>query len=126
MEDFIRDLHVIGRWVVTAATILAFARLLWGMSRQKPYDKQMHMTVAIWSGLVGLQWLLGILLFLVLGDFDIRNRWLHAGVMTLVVVVAHTYVPLKKRDDRVRYQGALGSMVAVLALVFVGVNALTW
>jgi len=126
MEDFLRDLHVLGRWLVTAATILAFARLLWGMAQQKPYDKQTHMAVVIWSGLVGLQWILGILLFLVLGGFDLRFRWLHAGVMTLAVAVAHAYVPLKKRDVSLRYRGGLASMVAVFVLVMIGVNALTW
>lgn len=126
MEDFLLDLHAFGRWLVTAVTIIAFAQLVWGMSQQKPYSRQTHRSVAIWSGLVGAQWLLGIFVFLALGGFDVRNRWLHSGVMTLAVAVAHVYVPLKKRDDSIRYQGGLGSMALVFVLVLIGVDALNW
>ena len=126
MADLIRDIHVIGRWVVTVLTVVAFLRLLWGMTQQKPYDQQTQTLVTIWGISVDIQWALGLLLLVVLGDFDVRYRWLHAFVMTLAVVAAHASAMLKKRETRLRYQGGLASVVAVLVLTIIGVNALTW
>jgi hypothetical protein len=126
MTDLIRDLHVIGRWVVTIMTVVAFLRLLWGMKQNKPVDQQTQKLVTIWGISVDTQWALGILLFVVLGDFELRYRWLHAIVMTLAVVVAHTSAMLKKREDKLRYQAGLVSMIVVMVLVFIGVDVLTW
>lgn len=124
MENFVFELHSGVRWLVVLVTIIAFGWLLWGMLQSRPYDRSMHRVVAIWAGLVGLQWLIGIVLFLVLGQFDVRYRWEHAFVMTLALAAAHAYVPLKKRDATMRYRGGLASILVVLVLVYVGVALL--
>lgn len=124
MEDFILQTHSGVRWLVVLMTVVAFGWLLWGMTQARPYDQNTHRVVAIWSGLIGLQWLLGILLFLVLGQFDVRYRWEHAFVMTLALAAAHAYVPLKKRDETLRYRGGLASIIVVMALVYAGVALL--
>jgi len=49
-------------------------------------------------------------------------QWSHAGTMTIALAVAHAYVPLKKRPDKVRFTGGLASIIAVMVLVFVGVQ----
>jgi predicted transporter len=44
--------------------------------------------------------------------------------MTLVLVIAHVHMMLKKREDRVRYIGGLISVIVALLLVYVGVSIL--
>ena len=61
---------------------------------------------------------------MVLGGFDIRQRWEHLIVMTLALALAHAYVPLKRRADPVRVRGALASVVDILVLVYLGVLVL--
>jgi hypothetical protein len=122
MEDFIRDFHVLGRTLVEIMTTVAFVWLLWGLFKKEAYDKRTHTIVAVWSGLIDLQATSGIILFVVLGEFDVRYRWEHAFIMVLAAVVGHAYGPLKKRPDTLRYQGGLASIVVVLVLVMVGVG----
>lgn len=124
MEDFIFNLHSGVRWLVVLMTIIAIGWLLFGLFTNRDYDKMTHGIVAGWAGLVGLQWLIGIVLFIVLGAFDIRYRWEHLVVMTIALVVAHVYVRLKSRPDPIRYRGGLASIVAVLVLVYIGVALL--
>lgn len=121
MERFIYEAHSGIRWLVVLMTAVALVWLLVRYIQNQAYDKRTHIIVASWAGLVGLQWLLGILLLVVLGQYS-GIQWSHAGVMTLALAVAHGYVPLKKRADKIRYQGGLASIVAVGVLVFVGVQ----
>lgn len=124
LENLIFEAHSGVRWLVVLMTIVALGWLAWGMIQKRAYNKTTHTVVASWAGLVGLQWILGIVLFLVLGAFDMRERWEHFFVMTLALAAAHAYVPLKKRNDALRYRGGLGSIVAVLLLVYIGVALL--
>lgn len=121
MNEFIYQAHSGVRWLVVLMTVVAFAWLLVRYIQNKAYDKRTHIIVASWAGLVGLQWLLGILLMVVLGQYS-GMQWSHAGTMTIALAVAHGYVPLKKRPDKVRYLGGLASIVAVGVLVFIGVQ----
>lgn len=124
MDQFLFYAHSGLRWLAVLMTFVAFIWLTVGLSQNRPFDKRTHLVVVIWSSLVGLQWLLGLLLWLLLGGFDIAHRWEHLVTMTLALAVAHAYVPLKKRPDRVRYQGVLLSIGAALVLIFVGVARL--
>ncbi|MCL4252204.1 MAG: hypothetical protein KJ043_00320 [Anaerolineae bacterium] len=121
MNEFIYQAHSGVRWLVVLMTVVAFAWLLVRYIQNQAYDKRTHIIMASWAGLVGLQWLLGILLMVVLGTFT-GMQWSHAGTMTIALAVAHGYVPLKKRPDKVRYLGGLASIVAVGVLVFIGVQ----
>lgn len=121
MANFLLQAHSGVRWLVVVMTVVAFGWLLFRYLQNQSYDKRTHIIVAAWSGLVGLQWILGIILLLVLGTFT-GTQWSHAGTMTLALAVAHAYVPLKKRPDKVRFIGGLASIIGVMVLVFVGVQ----
>lgn len=124
MEELLYYAHSGLRWLVVLLTFVAFIWLLVGYGRNKPFDKRTHMIVVAWASLIGVQWILGIVLFLVLGGFDVGYRWEHTLIMTLVLAAAHAYVPLKRRADTVRYQGVLISIGAALLLTYVGVARL--
>ncbi len=124
MEDFVFNLHSGVRWLVVLMTVIAFGWLLFGMLTNRAYDKMTHGIVAGWAGLVGLQWIIGLVLFVILGDFDIRWRWEHLAVMTIALAIAHAYVRLKSSPDMIRYRGALLSIAVVAVLVYAGVALL--
>ncbi|MDX2076982.1 MAG: hypothetical protein SFZ02_11155 [bacterium] len=121
MMDFILQLHSGVRWLVVLMTIVAFVWLLVRYVQNKSYDKRTHGIVAGWAGLVGLQWIIGIILILVMGTYT-GTQWSHAGIMTLALAVAHGYVALKKRPDKTRFVGGMASIIGVMVLVFVGVQ----
>jgi len=73
------------------------------------------------SGLVSLQWLIGIIVLIVFGNFSSGQIWSHAGTMTIAVAVSHLHNRWKKAEDPVRYRMSLLVVIAVLVLVIVGV-----
>ncbi|MCU0482400.1 MAG: hypothetical protein MUE54_14490 [Anaerolineae bacterium] len=121
MENFLYQTHSGVRWLVVLMTVVAFGWLLFRYVQNQSYDKRTHIIMASWAGLIGLQWILGIVLMLVLGTFT-GMQWSHAVILTIALAVAHVYVPLKKRPDKVRFMGGLWSIVTVGVLVFVGVQ----
>jgi hypothetical protein len=123
-ERFLFEAHSGLRWLVVLASIIAIIWLGRAAITGQAYDRLTHRVVVIWSGLFGLQWILGLILFVVLGGFDIRQRWEHLITMTLALALAHAYVPLKRRADPVRVRGALASVIGVLVLVYLGVVVL--
>jgi multisubunit Na+/H+ antiporter MnhB subunit len=124
MDNFIFYAHSGFRWLVTLATVIVFVYLLFRALKNKPYVAQTHKIVTAWSSLFGIQWLLGIILFLVEGGFDVRYRWEHATIMTLGLVMAHVHMMLKKKPHHIRYYGTLASIAVAMVLIFVGVNIL--
>ena len=124
MENFLYEMHSGVRWLVVLMTFIAFGYLLFGMLQSRAYDKRTHQVMVAWSSLVGIQWVLGIILFLVLGAFDVGYQWEHATTMTIALAVAHLYMPFKKRPDALRYRAGLAVIAIVMVLVFVGVARL--
>lgn len=124
MDNFIFHAHSGFRWLVVVATIAVFVYLLIRALNNKPYLAQTHKYVTAWSSIFGVQWLLGIVLFLMAGGFDVRYRLEHATIMTLGLFVAHIHMMLKKKNDQTRYYGALASIAVAMILVFVGVTVL--
>ncbi len=124
MNEFLTYAHSGLRWLVVLMTIVAFGYLLVRAVQSKPFHKQTHLIVVAWSSLFGVQWILGLVLFIALGGFDVAYRWEHLVTMTIALAVAHAYVPLKKRPDATRYYGVLASILVVLVLVYIGVARL--
>ncbi len=124
MEDLMLEMHSGVRWLVVLMTFIAFGYLLWGILQSRHYDERTHQVMVGWSSLIGVQWIIGIILFLILGGFDIGYRWEHTITMTIALAVAHLYMPFKKRPDTLRYRAGLAVILVVMVLVFVGVARL--
>jgi hypothetical protein len=124
MENMLYYAHSGLRWLVVLVTIAAFLYILFRAFQNKPFDKRTHTVVVVWASLFGVQWLLGIILFLVQGAWDVGYQWEHAITMTLGLAVAHAYIPLKRRADNIRYYGVLGAIAGAMLLVFIGVARL--
>ena len=84
----ILTIHSITRWLVTLAALALIIRLILGLVRKMPFDKNATALTGAFSGLMDLQMLLGILYFILDGlartGFPLY-RWEHAGIMLLAV-----------------------------------------
>ena len=118
----LREAHSGVRWLVLLVTIIALVKLVLGLIQSGAYDQLTQRIMIAFSGLITVQWLLGLILFLVLEDsFSLGYRWEHAGIMTVATGVSHVHMRWKNADDRTRYRNSLIIVAIVLALVFVGV-----
>lgn len=124
MNDFLYNLHSGVRWLVVLATIIALIYLLLGVVQRRPYDQLARRIMIAFSGLITLQWVIGLILFIVLGGFDVGYRWEHAVTMTLAVAASHMHNMFKNRPDTVRYRSTLILVLVTLALVYIGVARL--
>lgn len=123
LDVIIRESHSGVRWLVVLATIVAIVWLLYGLVTKRSYDQLTYRIMTFFSSVVGLQWIVGVIFFIYLGTAT-RERWEHAFTMTIVLIIAHVHMMLKKRDDRTRFIGGLASVVVALGLVYVGVATL--
>lgn len=112
------------RWVVVLLTLLALVWLVRALLQKRSYDALTERIMRFFSIGVAAQWALGIILFVVLGGFDVRQRWEHAFMMTLALVAAHGHYMLKKRPERVRIIGGIISILLVLTFVVLGIIVL--
>lgn len=124
MTDFLFNLHSGLRWLIVLMTVVAFGWLLLSLLRTGNYTVRTHQVMVTWSSLIGVQWLTGLILFVVLGDFNVTHRWEHLVTTTLALFVAHLYIPFKQRSSRIRYQAGLVFILLTLALIYVGVARL--
>jgi uncharacterized membrane protein YphA (DoxX/SURF4 family) len=129
MDEILRFLHSLVRWGVLLVTIALFAYLLIGWLRNRPWESLGDRLLAIFSALIGAQWLLGVLLLAVLllaGGGISPQSWGHVVIMTLALAVAHSYRAFQRREmaDKARYQRYLILVIITLALVFVGIFSL--
>ena len=122
MQAFLLGLHSGVRWLVVVITVVALIKLILGIVQKQSYDKLTQRIMLAFSGLVSLQWLIGIILMVAMGVFSSGQIWSHAGTMTIAVAVSHLHNRWKKAEDPVRYRMSLLVVIAVLILVVVGVS----
>lgn len=124
MEDFLFNLHSGVRWLVVAVTVIALLKVLMGVVQKSKYDELTFRIMLAFSGLITVQWVIGLILLLVKGDFDVNNRVEHAAIMTIAVGVSHMHMRFKLLPGALRHRISLAIIVITLVLVFVGVARL--
>ncbi|ADV67785.1 hypothetical protein [Deinococcus maricopensis] len=139
MYEFFLTAHNWLRWAVLLAGLYAFARALSGMGGAKPFTRQDRTAGSLFTGLMDLQLLIGLILYfalspitkLALANFGAamkvqEQRFFaveHLLAMIVAVVFAHLGTALSKRQDTARAQfrtQALWyglSLVAMLAMI---------
>lgn len=136
-------IHGHTRWLVVAGVVLAALFMLIGIAQNRTYDKLAYRMMIAFSSVIGLQWLLGVLVFLILG-LNVGYRWEHAVTNTIALAVAHLHIPLYRRlqgaqtasaetggeavmvSGRVMYWRGLLIIGVTMALVYVGVARLPY
>ena len=123
--DILLTIHSIFRWVIivlATLTILKFA-VSWASNASfKGMDR--GLTAAL-SGLMDAQVLLGLIYFVwngATGEGFPGYRWLHMVVMIAASGLMHIPARLKSLGDKQRFSYSIVSILAALALVYVGVR----
>ncbi|MCU0512306.1 MAG: hypothetical protein MUE40_07025 [Anaerolineae bacterium] len=127
MGELLRFLHSWARWGLVIVAVVLVVWLLLGWLQQRPYPKRLNTLMAAFSGLVDLNWLIGIIFLLgIFGMSPIRYHWEHAFMMTLALIIGHVPMAWRKKDIPAsrRYRNNLLVVVAVLAAVFIGISVL--
>lgn len=127
--EVVRFLHAWVRWLVIIIAVLNFAYLFIGWLRARPFNGTARRLMTWFSSLVGAQWLIGLLLLILLGTqsgFGVEYYWQHALAMTFAVIVAHLHYSFRRRNlsDAVQYRNSVIILLAVFALVLVGIMLL--
>ena len=127
--DILRFLHSGVRWLVLLAALISLAYFALGWLQARQYDGTARRLVSAFAGIISLQWLIGVIFLVVMGSqtgFGIRYYWEHLTMMTIAVFVANLPNILRRRalTDKQRYLVALGSVVASIILVIIGIVVL--
>jgi hypothetical protein len=127
--DVLRYLHSWTRWLVVGIAVVAVVYFAVRLVRRGDFDILSSRLMTAFSGLVSLQWLIGIILLVSLGSmtgFGIRYYWEHLVVMTIAVFVSS--LPFRWRRvelaSRARYGRLLGAIGATILLVIIGIATL--
>lgn len=127
--SLLRFSHSWVRWLVLIAAIAAVVYLILALVQRRAWGKPGTTLMAVFSGLVGLQWVIGLVFLVVLGsmtDFGVRHYWEHLVTMTLALVVAHGHYMLRRRpmDDTRRHAVYSGLIVLTFAFIIGGIVVL--
>lgn len=114
------------RWLVILVAVVALVKFLMGWLGKKPYTKFDNTLAKVFTGIVDLQVLLGLIYLIwngVAGAGFPRYRLEHSVAMILVAVAAH-FVGRGKAGDTARFRTATLAIVITLVLVYAGVAVL--
>ncbi len=120
------SIHSFIRWLILAAGIIAIVRAAWGWLKGLECARPDNMLGGVFTGLVDLNILIGVVLLILEWNDPERPTLLHPLTMLLAAVVAHgTRVLGRKREARTRhlYQG-LGFLVGFV-LILIGIRFVT-
>ncbi len=123
----LRHTHSLVRWLVVIAAVAAIVKLALGLVQKSSFDNLTRRIMLAFSGLITLQWLIGLVFLVVYGSvvgFGLRHFWEHLVVMTIAVGLSHMHNRFKNADAPTRYRNTLLLVIGVLVLVFVGVALL--
>lgn len=129
LQPIFQFLHSWARWIFLVAAVVALGYFALGWLQKRVWDRRAQLIQTVFTIMMDVQWLLGLLLFIVWGamtGLGFRYRWEHLFMQTVALVVAHLPMIWRKKElpDATRYQRALLVVVAVLVLIIVGIFTL--
>ena len=127
--DILRFLHSWVRWIVVVIALIDLVYFAIGWLQSRNYDQIARRMMMAFSMSISIQWLIGLIYLIALGSetgFGVRFYWEHAVTMTIAVFVANVPSILRRRPltDKQRYLVNVGSIIAVIILVIIGISAL--
>jgi hypothetical protein len=126
IESIFRFLHSWNRWLLLIVSVVALLYFARGWLLALDWTKRGQTLLTLFSSLIGLQWILGLVFLIALGSatgFGVRHYWEHLTIQTIALAVAHVHMAWRKKvlADRSRYRRSLLLILAVLVLVIVGI-----
>lgn len=126
----LQTIHGHTRWLVVGAVVIAAVWMLYGALSKRSYDRTAYRIMTAFSSIIGLQWALGLIVFIMVG-LQGGFRWEHALTNTIALAVAHGHFSMKKQvsDSSPQpklYWRALLIIGLTMAIIFVGVARLPY
>jgi predicted membrane channel-forming protein YqfA (hemolysin III family) len=119
---FLLKSHQHFRWLVVLVAIVAVLGFLvtWLQRKDSKLDR---ILMAIFTGCLDLQWLMGAVLFVLTATSSglTRKHWEHAFTLTLALVLAHLSAKWKTAPTAIRARNYLFISLGVIALIVAGV-----
>jgi membrane protein YdbS with pleckstrin-like domain len=114
-------LHSLNRWLIVVASILAIYFLVKNILAKTSLSKNARVTASIFTGLMDLQLLLGLAVYVlpVIPISRVQNE--HAGIMVLAVIVAHMPAMFRKKDSTTYPALMLAAVVTAMILIILGI-----
>lgn len=127
--SLLRFAHSWTRWLVVIVAVVAIVYLILALVQRKGWVKPGPTLMAAFSGLIGLQWVIGLVFLVVMGSqtgFGVRHYWEHLVTMTIALVTAHGHYMLRRREmsDSRRQVIYLALIIVTILLVVGGIFAL--
>jgi hypothetical protein len=123
MRDILLDIHSGWRNIVILATIIVFLFFVYALATKRFTAKQETTALKIWTGVVDLQFLLGILLLIVTVIDDryydkLTGHWI---VALIAVTVAHVPAIYKRLNGEPKAQTRriMGAVLPIIAIVLI-------
>lgn len=119
-------IHALIAWLILLVGFVLIVKFAIGTARQSPFGRLDRMLAAAYTGLLDLQALLGIVLFLLQLNGGLASpAALHAAVALAGVVVAHLNARWRNQADVVRFRNGLLALGGSYALILAGVYFVT-
>ncbi|PJF25834.1 MAG: hypothetical protein CUN53_10760, partial [Phototrophicales bacterium] len=111
--EVLRYLHSWTRWLVVGIAVVAVVYFAVRLATRGNFDILSARLMTAFTGLISLQWLIGIVLLVVLGSmtgFGVRHYWEHLVTMTVAVGVASLHFRWRRLElaPTARYGRLLG------------------
>ncbi|MFM8840835.1 MAG: hypothetical protein ACKOFB_07035 [bacterium] len=125
--DFLVTLHGHNRWLIVLFAITAIVTLIMNLKDSREYKSITRISGLIYAYALGIQFLIGILLFYPKAESldwnmsALRIQFEHATTMILAVAIAHSPAAWKKLETPKRLKNALIAYIISLFLIFLGV-----
>ncbi|MCC6616947.1 MAG: hypothetical protein IT320_25980 [Anaerolineae bacterium] len=126
--SIVQFLHSWLRWIFVIVAIVGLVYFLINWLQQKPWVKQGQTMLTIFSSTLGLQWIIGLVLFLAYlsAGSSSRTQVEHLVPQTIALIVAHMHFSWRRREmaDATRWRNGFLLMVAVLVIIVIGISVL--
>ena len=120
-------IHSILRWLIVIVAVIAIVKFALGWLRGGAFKGMDRGLVSGFSGMMDLQATLGLILLVSRGLAGVgfpREHLEHAFTMIVAAVIGHLSMQWKNAEDQIRFRNSLFIVLAVLAVVFIGVSRL--
>jgi hypothetical protein len=114
-------IHGMIRWLVALVAVVAIVKFVMGWLRQMPYAGMDRGLMSGYTGLLDLNFLLGLIILIFGGGFT-EPRTEHAVTMLIAIAIAHSSAAWRKSEDaQKKFRNNLVVVVVSLLLIFLGV-----
>jgi hypothetical protein len=114
-------IHGIIRWLVAFVALVAIVRFAIGWLRQMPYAGMDRGLMSSYTGLLDLNFLLGLIILIFGGGFT-GPRTEHAVTMLIAIAIAHSAAAWRRSEDaQKKFRNNLAVVVVSFLLIILGV-----